>query len=252
MRKIATSYLFPAAVVLAAALFTGAVSEPFKNCAKTPGIKTLNAESLKAVLGKGMLFGVLGGYRTLAADFVWIKSYVDWEKKDTASCLASMKLAAAIDPYTKLYWTQGAAVIAYDFPYWQIRSLPKNLRSAEMLGLLKFRNAEIAVDFLDEGLKIFPKDESLLLKKGQISISAEKFAIARECFFHLTMLPNPSVYSRRIYAALLEKDGDIRKALDVLEKTIKDVDKDTPAYKSISDQIIRERAKLEGKKGGKK
>ncbi len=248
MRKLITSYLFPAAVILAAALIAAAVSAPFKRCVENAETKALDPESLKAALGKGMLFGVLGGYRSLVADFVWIKSYVDWENKDIPACMASMELAAAIDPYMELYWTQGAAIIAYDFPYWQLRTLPKNLQSAGALERLKLRNAEIALDFLDRGLKIFPKSEALLLKKGQIAISSGKFAIARACFADLTSLPNPSVYSRRIYAALLERDADTELALKVLENTIADVDKDTPVYKIISEQIEQAKAKLRKEK----
>ena len=182
-------------------------------------------------------FGVLGGYRSLISDFVWIKSYLEWEKKDIAPCIASIELATAIDPYMITFWTQGASIIAFDTPHWIIGKLPKDKRTPELMAIIKKRQTRIALKFIDRALKIFPDNQELLIQKGQIAIGAGFFDIAEKAYAAVAAQPDPQIYVRRIYSSLLLKNGKFKEALKVLESILPDLDPDSPLQKIIPQQI---------------
>lgn len=237
--------LFPwaaAAVIAVAAAVAGA---PFKTEALKASERVVSGDSVRASLGGGMLFGVLGGYRSLVSDLIWIKSYIEWEKKDVSACMASIELAASVDPYMTVFWTQGAAIIAFDTPHWLLRNLPKNRQNDEALRLLKIRQGRTALKFLDKAIPMFPQNDELLIQKGQIAIGIGDFPLAQECFGAVAQRANSSIYSRRIYASLLEKNGKLREAIPVLESVLKDMNSDSPARKAVDTQISEIKAKIE-------
>ena len=63
---------------------------PIKNAISDKNFDASNVESLKASVGSGSVFAILGGYRSIVADFVWIKSYVAWERCDVSKCISSI------------------------------------------------------------------------------------------------------------------------------------------------------------------
>ena len=42
----------------------------------------IGRRELEPTVGQGVLLGVLGGFRTVVADFTWIRGYVLWERKN--------------------------------------------------------------------------------------------------------------------------------------------------------------------------
>ncbi len=231
-------FLFTAAAFGAAAI----AGFPAKDALAVGG-ETLSAESLGGA-GGGALWGILGGYRSLVSDFAWIKAYIDWEKKDVAGCMAAIDLATKIDPAMITFWTQGAAMIAFDTPHWLLQKLPPKQRDESALRLLKKRQAAIALKLVERGLKLHPDSEQLWLQKGQIAISIGDNKLAEECYARLATRPAPTVYSRRIYASLLAKNGKFQKSIDVLESVLAETDADSPLKKLLEDQIARTRLML--------
>ena len=167
MRFFLDRYLKPALVAIAIIALAGICAIPARNAALKVSPHNVDSSTIRAALGNGVLFGVLGGYRSLISDFVWIKSYLEWEKKDIAPCIASIELATAIDPYMITFWTQGASIIAFDTPHWIIGKLPKDKRTPELMAIIKKRQTRIALKFIDRALKIFPDNQELLIQKGQ-------------------------------------------------------------------------------------
>ena len=242
-------YALPTVAAIFAFALAGAVCIPLKRAALEGARVGIDAGAVRASLGKGVLFGILGGYRSLVSDFVWIKSYVDWEKKDVAACAASIELAAAIDPYMTIFWTQGASIIAFDTPYWLLEKMPRAQQGGGTLNALKAKQAKAAMTFLDKGLGMFPSSRALLIEKGQIAIGAEDFVTAEACYGKVAAMPDAAVYVRRIYASILARNGKFDKALAVLESILPDIDKDSPAHALILDQIkkakeLAEKSKL--------
>ena len=219
-------------------LLMGLISLPFKAMRFSSAIEEM--QSVRASIGNGWLFAVLGGYRSLVADFIWIKSYVCWENKDIARCVSSMELACAIDPQMTMFWVQGASVIAFDIPHWQFERLPKKMQTDEKMELMRVRQARQAIAFIDKGLAMFPDSYELLIQKGQVAIGAKLFDIAEQCYGKASEL-NDGFYARRIYASLLEKNGKFSKAIPVLEKLLSEAEADNPARKLIAEQLLEVR-----------
>lgn len=194
------------------------------------------SEGLAAPAGGGVLFAVLGGYRSLAADFIWIKSYVNWERKDIAKCVSAMELACGIDPQMTMFWTQGASVIAFDIPHWLYGRLPPQLRTDAKLEALKARQARQAMRFIDKGAAMNPDNYAILVQKGQIAIAAGMFKIAEECFGRAAKL-NDGFYARRIYASLLAKNGKFAESAKVLRAILGEAEPDNPARADIATQL---------------
>lgn len=228
--------------LLAAVAVSAAVSFPLRRgaekCAEGVGGEEVPAEmaSVRAAVGKGALFAVLGGYRSLVADFLWIKGYVNWEDKDIAKCVSAMELACEIDPSTTVFWTQASSVIAFDIPHWIFERMPKNMKSDAVLDSLKIRQARKATEFIDRALALYPDNYELLIQKGQTAIAARLFGVAEDCFGRAAKLDN-GFYARRIYASLLERNGKFAEARKVLEKLLEEVEPDNPSKALIADQL---------------
>lgn len=237
MRFFFDSCIKPALIAIAILAAAGICAIPARNAALKVSPRNVDSAAIRASLGSGMLFGVLGGYRSLISDFVWIKSYLEWEKKDLAPCIASIQLATEIDPYMITFWTQGASIIAFDTPHWIIGKLPKDKQTPELMGIIKRRQTRIALKFIDRALKIFPTNQELLIQKGQIAIGAGFFSIAENAYGAVAEQPDPQIYVRRIYASLLIKNGKFQKALKVLESILPDIDPDSPLMQIIPKQI---------------
>ena len=77
-------------------------------------------------------------------------------------------------------------------------------------------------------------DES---QKGQIAISIGDFKLAEECYAKVVSVPDPSVFSRRIYAAVLERNGKFAQAKGILEKILGETEKDSPLVPILKKQI---------------
>lgn len=223
--------------------FAAIAGFPAKNLLSRGNGETLSAETVGSA-GGGALWGILGGYRSLVSDFAWIKGYIDWERKDVAGCMSAIDLATKIDPAMITFWTQGAAMIAFDTPHWLLQQLPPKQRGESALRLLKKRQAAIALNLVERGLKLYPDNEQLWLQKGQIAISVGDDKLAEDCYARLASRPDPSVYSRRIYASLLAKNGKLQKSIDVLESVLSETEADSPLKKLLEDQIARTRLML--------
>ncbi len=230
--------------MLAFFALVGVAASPLKKAAEANG-RAFSRQSIEAALGgKSSLWGLLGGYRSLISDFAWIKGYIDWERKDISGCISSIELATAIDPYMTIFWTQGAAMIAFDMPHWLLQKLPPTQRDEKALRTFKIRQSAIALKFLDKGLSLFPGNGELLLQKGQIAISIGDYKLAEECYAPLAASSDPTVYSRRIYASLLTKNGKFQKAAEILKSVLDECEDDSPIKKLLEEQIARTKEML--------
>jgi len=81
----------------------------------------LRMEGLEDALGQGMIIGVVGGLRTIVADFVYIRLNSVWERRDRVALDALLRLVTTLDPRPEFFWINGARMVAYDVPNWRIR-----------------------------------------------------------------------------------------------------------------------------------
>ena len=78
------------------------------------------AASLEGIVGQGVLLGIFGGFRSIMADFAWLRSYIHWGRHDRVACETLMRTAAALDPGNSIFWTGAIDRIGYDMPRWEI------------------------------------------------------------------------------------------------------------------------------------
>lgn len=197
--------------------------------------------SVKASLGEGVLWGLLGGYRTLVADYIWLKSYLAWEKEDRERCLANIELASKLSPEVTMFWHMGAGIISRDMPHW---ILDRHENPESVQNIVRKNQAKIALDFLDRGLKFMPENRRLLMDKGDIYediLKDKKEAIA--CYEKASEGEAP-LYVVRVLARKLSSDGQDQKALEALLRAAEYSNKKHPSYEFLQEHIEELQDKL--------
>lgn len=237
------------AVFAAVFAVAGFCLEPLERAAGRPMPLSESPETVRAAVGAGAVFEVLGGYASLAADFAWIKGYVDWTRKDIPACTASMELAVALDPHMKQFWRDAAAIVAFDYPHWKLAGGGNGGETAEALRLLKIRYGRDGIKFADRGLKIFPDDESLLIQKASIAMAnLDDYATAEECYAKMAAKKDAPVYILRRYAALLMRNGKFAEAVKAMERMDPEIPEDSPLKATVRRQLKEARRLMEKSK----
>ncbi|MGB0185037.1 MAG: hypothetical protein ACPF9Q_06355, partial [Opitutales bacterium] len=111
------------AVALLVLLGAALVLKPVKEVcweAVQAGQAELRVDSLDESVGQGVVLGVLGGLRSLVADFAWLELNRKWEARDRAGLGAMIQLVTSIDPRPEFFWINSARMIGYDVPHWRI------------------------------------------------------------------------------------------------------------------------------------
>lgn len=218
------------------------------------GMGAVSEKTVRALSGTSGLFALLGGYRSVVADFVWIKAYVEWERRLYSECVSSIELASCIDPSMTIFWTQGASIIAFDTPHWIMGELGRKPSKSEEESIRR-KQANAAIKYLDEGIKIYPDNPDLWLSKGQIYIIAlSDYKNAQHCYAKIAEIYGKEcpVYILRIYAAILGKNGYFKQARAVLQEIFDGLEPDSPIKDEISKNIKACDALIEKASGGVK
>lgn len=79
----------------------------------------LTTHDLRETAGQGVTLALLGGFRSLAADFAFLKAYVAWEDRDLPTVQAMLRLTTLLDPQKPFFWKVGAEMLALDVPSWR-------------------------------------------------------------------------------------------------------------------------------------
>lgn len=169
----------------------------------------MNLKEIEGALGQGLVVGVLGGFRAILADFLWIRTNTIWERRDRTKLDAMVRLVTTLDPRPEFFWMNGSRMIGYDVPNWRIReeggyqAVPKIRQRA-----IDLDQAEQALDLLDKALEFHPNRSRLYIEKGNICLNRLKdYANAAEWFLKASEQDDAPYFSARIYAQLLRKQG---------------------------------------------
>ncbi len=206
------------------------------------GQPEMNLEAIEGALGQGLVVGVLGGFRAILADFLWIRTNTIWERRDRTKLDAMVRLVTTLDPRPEFFWINASRMIAYDVPNWRIREeggytdVPEVRQQA-----IDLEQAEQAFDLLDEALEFHPDRAKLYLEKGQIYLNRLKDdANAATWFLKASEQDDAPYFAARIYAELLRKQGKNVEAYAFL-KNLHNTLPDIPfAQKGILLERIRE------------
>lgn len=215
--------------VLAALAQILAPDEPLAG--KESVLKTqLSSELVGTRTGSGLVLGILGGFRTLAADITWLRMNEAWEDKNLPETEALIRLTVLIDPRPEVFWRSGAHTLAFDIPVWRIReaggesevpeSIQKRIRMEQMVR---------GVRFLQDGALLHPDNPMFPIEIGKIYLNAAKdFENTIQYFYKAWEMPNAPHYIGRLLARVLETAGRPAEALSVLKEDWQSLPHDDP------------------------
>jgi hypothetical protein len=173
------------------------------------------AESLADTMGRGLAFGLLGGFRAVTADFLWVEMNSEWEAEDLPATHKLIELVTTIDPRPLYFWINGARIIAYDMPHWRYRvgggfeNIPAAVRAR-----IDHEQAWSAIALLERGLVTHANHPLLLLEIANIHLRRRgDLQTASEYYRLAATMPGAPFYAARIYAELLKQQGRLRDAL---------------------------------------
>jgi len=147
-------------------LIAGALAESSWRRVRS-SIPEIGRKELEPTLGQGVLLGVLGGLRTVVADFAWIRSYVFWERRDRPGCEAFMRTACTLDPHARYFWENAGLRIGLDMAHWEIRRRGGYAKVPTETQERLFRQyGRRGVDVLEEGMAHARHRTALLLAAG--------------------------------------------------------------------------------------
>lgn len=226
--------------LLAVGLLSRPIEAPAWQVVKA-GQPEMNLEGLEGALGQGLVVGVLGGFRAILADFLWIRTNSVWEQRDRAKLDAMVRLVTTLDPRPDFFWINGSRMIGYDVPHWRIREEGGYLEVPEARQHeIAVEQAEQAFDLLDKALEFHPNESKYFLEKGNIYLNRLRDdANAAKWFLKTSQMPDAPYYVARIYAQLLVKQGFEEEAYAYLKKLYDDLPDVPEAQKGIVLERIR-------------
>ncbi len=178
----------------------------------------LNLQDFKSALGQGLVLGILGGFRAIMADFVWIAGNSSWEKRNRPETEAMVNLTTLLNPRSVNFWSEGARMIGKDVPAWRVEAAEKagNLTPAAELAIRR-EQGNRAQSLLDRGLANHPQNPTLLLDKAMIyDINMHELAESIDQYRQAANAPGAPYFLARVYAEKLTTAGHEREAYDYL------------------------------------
>lgn len=203
----------------------------------------LQADTLERSLGQGITFAILGGFRAVVADFLWLETYARWERDDLPGTQKMIDLVTTIDPRPLYFWINGARIIAYDMPHWRYRAAERERRLTDALRQrIDREQARAALELLERGLGVHPDAPLLLIEMANIhQRRLQDTATAAEYYHRAALQPDAPYYAGRIYAVLLEQLGRHQEAYNWLRDLYPTLPPDNPMANApfVLDRIRR-------------
>lgn len=206
------------------------------------GQPEMNLEGIESALGQGLVIGMLGGFRAIIADFLWIRTNAVWEDRDRVKLDAMIRLVTTIDPRPDFFWINGARMTAYDVPNWRIKEEGGHFKVPErrQQQIDREQSAQ-AFALLETARKFHSEKAKLYLETGQIYMNRLKNnSKAAEWFLLASQKPNAPYFAARIYSELLRREGKNKEAYDFLKQLYRDLPDDPHANKPVILHRIRE------------
>src|SRR5688500_8414140 len=117
----------------------------------------LRLDPSMAAAGQGVTLALLGGFRALVADALWVRMYVLWERRDLPGTQSLIRLVTAIDPRPVYFWLNGARIIANDFAVWRLEAAGGyDVAGPAIEERLNQEQGKLALTYLDAAMEFHP------------------------------------------------------------------------------------------------
>ncbi|MGK0238533.1 MAG: tetratricopeptide (TPR) repeat protein [Candidatus Pelagisphaera sp.] len=213
------------------------ISEALEQRGEVESLRQLDSQ-----FGQGLSVAVLGGYRSLTANLVWLSKNRNWEKRDFAGTFAKIGLVTSIDPRPEIFWLNGSRIIANDMPAWEVgdRNTDK-LANTEEGRKIAHQYAKRALLFLEKSRIYHSENPDIYLEEAMIYwLKLDDLESAAERFLRATQATDPPFHAFRIYGEILTRLGRKQEALDFFEQHYKTLPDNLPeAMKVVVGDRIR-------------
>jgi len=170
---------------------------------------------LREQIGQSAFIAVLGGFRSVIADLLFIDAYSAWERTDWTYLLLRLRQATELQPRAILFWEMAGWHMAWNAG---TAALEDDSKSPAARRRLQHDYLELGRDFLVRGIAHNPEKPELY--EALARLYRDKFhdhARAAENFEKGSRLPGHHSYDERFSAyELAECEGREREAYDRL------------------------------------
>ncbi len=199
-----------------------------------------------------MTLAALGGYRSIAANFVWLKMYDDWRFRRESDVLEKMELAVSLNPSVVYFWLDGARIIANDMPVWVVGDEEMDSLfddSSEEGRSVRVEYAKQAIAFLDRAPESISSDYRIPLEKGIVYWKRlQDLDNAIVCFKEAADVEGSPYFVARVCAELLYRNDQKEDAYEYLSEEYEKLpDGDERAMKPIIAKKLEELKKELGR-----
>jgi len=203
----------------AAGMSLGRVADPVWSAmrAREPALRLASSAT---AAGQGTTLAVLGGFRALVADFVWLRLWTNWERRDLPGTDTLAHLVSAIDPRPAYFWLNGARILAHDLTAWRIGAAGGYdvVPESEQLRI-SHEQARRALRHLEAAMQFHPASPDLWIERANIELTKlGDTAAAAESYRRAAELPGAPYYAARLHAEMLRRIGRNAEALEWLKQ----------------------------------
>ncbi|MDR2463518.1 MAG: hypothetical protein LBD30_07040 [Verrucomicrobiales bacterium] len=166
---------------------------------------------LRDSLGQGLTMAALGGFRGLAADYLWLSLVTAWETQEWERVQTLAELCVLLQPRVAYYWEYGAWNLAWNASISAGSQLRPGRESRANHDAMRWIDAGRGL--LERGVKIIPEKPVLYQKLGDLYWDRLKdYGKAAEWYREALRHPNYPKYLERSVGFALEKAGKKREA----------------------------------------
>jgi tetratricopeptide (TPR) repeat protein len=175
----------------------------------------LRLEAAGEAAGQGVTLALLGGFRGLVADMMWLRVQTLWERRDLAGTEALARLVPALDPRPLFFWLNGARMIAHDAAAWRIEAAGGfGAVSAEQQRRIDAEQGRRALAHLALAQRYHPQSVELWVERANIELTRLRdFDAAAESYRRAWEAPRGPYYAARLHAEMLRRAGRPAEAL---------------------------------------
>jgi len=174
-----------------------------------------HAIDLRERVGQTAFIAILGGFRSVVADLLFIDGYFAWERVDWSHLLLRLRQVTMLQPHVTMFWDVAGWHMA-----WNASTAALNDTSLSVAARKRLQREyiELGRDFLERGVANNPKNPKLYEALARLyRDKLNDHARASENFLRASRLPGCAAYDERSAAYELSYcEGREREAYDYL------------------------------------
>ncbi|MDX6765584.1 MAG: hypothetical protein SFU85_02215 [Candidatus Methylacidiphilales bacterium] len=169
---------------------------------------------LRDSLGQGLTLAALGGFRGLAANFVWISLTGAWEEQQWTRVRTLAEFAVLLQPRVLFFWENGAWHLA-----WNASVAAEKYAAAGQSDGQRNRESRRWIEagrvMLERGLLAIPEKPQLYMRLGELyQQRLQDYEAAARCYRLAAERPGAPSFAERFVGYMLEKAGRKQEAYD--------------------------------------